>query len=87
MRHTATVVDNRNTSIGTRSNLVNNAQPISITGAPGFDSNVWLRFNLSVKLKLFIIYLININENSLEKCHSQSFSKTKTKQNYKENIT
>lgn len=36
----AAVVDNKNSSVGTRSNLVNNAQPISITGAPGFDSNV-----------------------------------------------
>ncbi|KAG4073517.1 hypothetical protein HA402_000741 [Bradysia odoriphaga] len=40
MRQAATVVDNKNSSVGTRSNLVNNAQPISITGAPGFDSNV-----------------------------------------------
>lgn len=40
MRQAATVVDNKHSSVGTRSNLVNNAQPISITGAPGFDSNV-----------------------------------------------
>ncbi|KAJ6643233.1 hypothetical protein Bhyg_08191 [Pseudolycoriella hygida] len=38
MRQAATIVDNKS-SLGTRSNLVNNAQPISITGAPGFDSN------------------------------------------------
>uniref|UniRef100_U5EYA5 Calcium channel flower n=1 Tax=Corethrella appendiculata TaxID=1370023 RepID=U5EYA5_9DIPT len=46
MRNAATVVDNKNiptsttnTSQNSRVNLVNNAQPISFTGPPAFDSN------------------------------------------------
>lgn len=41
MRNAAVAAENRGTA--PRSGLVNNAQPISISGPPTYDSNVWSR--------------------------------------------
>lgn len=47
-----------------RSNLVANAQPISFSGAPVFDSNVWLVFDY-IRFSSIMLVIMYVDKNKL----------------------